>query len=141
MLTGDGLTLFVGLTPVQQACLTMGNAIVPDSHSSRFGLRTTCRAAIERAHHFMEWSPEGPKNEVRLEDMRPYQIKFTPYGYMKMVEGGTLVYTKPGEYRFNDVLHASVWESGKLVYEVVEVEYLRLTPDCCTTKIELVTRR
>ena len=100
MLTGDGLTLFVGLTPVQQACLTMGNAIVPDSHSSRFGLRTTCRAAIERAHHFMEWSPEGPKNEVRLEDMRPYQIKFTPYGYMKMVEGGTLVYTKPGAVIF-----------------------------------------
>ena len=65
----DGLVLYVGLTPLQRISLFSGEAVQPDSNSQRFGLRTAPRAAIERAHYFMEWSPEGPKGEVRLDEV------------------------------------------------------------------------
>ena len=127
MMTGDGLTVFVGLTPYQQECVVTEETIFPDNHSRRFGLRTTCRAAIERAHYFMEWSPEGPKGEVKMEEVTPYKIKFTPFGYMQMVETGKLVYTKPGEYRWRDVLRTQLYDDvRRLIYEITAVDYITL---------------
>ena len=85
----DGLVLYVGLTPLQRISLFSGEAVQPDSSSQRFGLRTTPHAAIERAHYFMEWSPEGPKGEVRLGEVLAYKFRLTSYGYIRCVRMGS----------------------------------------------------
>ena len=77
----------------------------------------------------MEWSPEGPKGEVRLDEVLAYKFRLTSYGYMKMCENGTLLYTKPGEYRWHGAIQRQVFdEAGKEIYHIEEIECITLTP-------------
>ncbi|CAL1140608.1 unnamed protein product [Cladocopium goreaui] len=79
---------------------TNGRAVTPDEFSQRFGLRTSPAAAIERAHYFMEWTPEGPRGQFAPEHFTVSEVQISALGYMKKMEAGILANHKPGEYRW-----------------------------------------
>ena len=48
---------------------------------------------------------------------------------MRMCENGTLLYTKPGQYRWRGAIQRQVFdEAGKEIYRIEEIECITLTP-------------
>ena len=93
------LFLWVALSPKQYHDLNAGKEVIPDEYSKRFGLRRTMLKAVERAHLFMGWSPEGSKGETHPKDYLAIQIEFSPLGYMRKMEQGVFCKYKPDEFR------------------------------------------
>lgn len=94
-----------------------GRAVTPDEFSQRFGLRTSPAAAIERAHYFMEWTPEGPRGQFAPEHFTVSEVQISALGYMKKMEAGILANHKPGEYRWYGAMQREEQdEQGRLLY-------------------------
>ena len=94
------LFLWVALSPKQYHDLNAGKEVIPDEYSKRFGLRRTMLKAVERAHLFMDWSPEGSKGETHPKDYLAIQIEFSPLGYMRKMEQGVFCKYNPDEFRW-----------------------------------------
>ena len=85
MMTGQGIVLYLGVTPLQLESLRRGYEITPDQHSRRFGLRSGPHGAIERAHYFMNWSPEGNLGICSIEEMKAVKVFISGLGYLRNV--------------------------------------------------------
>ena len=86
MMSNGFLVLYLGVTPYQNEQLCLGLPAEPDEYSNRFGMRTTARSAILRAHYFMEWTPLGGRGECTLAEMKAYKVVLSPDGYMQKME-------------------------------------------------------
>ena len=91
MMSNGFLVLYLGVTPYQNEQLCLGLPAEPDEYSNRFGMRTTARSAILRAHYFMEWTPLGGRGECTLADMKAYKVVLSPDGFEIFVEEGVQV--------------------------------------------------
>ena len=128
MMSNGFLVLYLGVTPYQNEQLCLGLPAEPDEHSNRFGLRTTARSAILRAHYFMEWTPLGGRGECTLAEMKAYKVVLSPDGYMQKMESGILECRKVGEYRwYGRIAPYEMDHQGRLLYALEMVDYISLT--------------
>ena len=115
------LTLWIAFTPKQLSDLQSRKPAWPDVYSKRFGLRTSPEKAVERAHSFMDWAPEGPRNQLSPKDFFLCRVEFSPLGYMNLVEQGVLLKYKDEEYRWSGCIHAQEEDSeGHLLYRLLD---------------------
>ena len=115
------LTLWIAFTPKQLSDLQSRKPAWPDVYSKRFGLRTSPEKAVERAHSFMDWAPEGPRNQLSPKDFFLCQVEFSPLGYMNLVEQGVLLKYKDEEYRWSGCIHAQEEDNeGHLLYRLLD---------------------
>ena len=115
------LTLWIAFTPKQLSDLQSRKPAWPDVYSKRFGLRTSPEKAVERAHSFMDWAPEGPRNQLSPKDFFLCQVEFSPLGYMNLVEQGVLLKYKDEEYRWSGCIHAQEEDNeGRLLYRLLD---------------------
>ena len=128
MMSNGFLVLYLGVTPYQNEQLCLGLPAEPDEHSNRFGMRTTARSAILRAHYFMEWTPLGGRGECTLAEMKAYKVLLSPDGYMQKMESGILECRKQGEYRwYGRIAPYEMDHQGRLLYALEEVDHISLT--------------
>ena len=115
------LTLWIAFTPKQLSDLQSRKPAWPDVYSKRFGLRTSPEKAVERAHTFMDWSPDGPRNQWTPKDFFLCRVEISPLGYMNLVEQGVLLKYKDEEYRWSGCIHAQEEDSeGHLLYRLLD---------------------
>ena len=115
------LTLWIAFTPKQLSDLQSRKPAWPDVYSKRFGLRTSPEKAVERAHSFMDWAPEGPRNQLSPKDFFLCRVEFSPLGYMNLVEQGVLLKYKDEEYRWSGCIHAQEEDNeGRLLYRLLD---------------------
>ena len=115
------LTLWIAFTPKQLSDLQSRKPAWPDVYSKRFGLRTSPEKAVERAHTFMDWAPEGPRNQLSPKDFFVCRVEFSPLGYMNLVEQGVLLKYKDEEYRWSGCIHAQEEDNeGRLLYRLLD---------------------
>ena len=115
------LTLWIAFTPKQLSDLQSRKPAWPDVYSKRFGLRTSPEKAVERAHTFMDWVPEGPRNQLSPKDFFVCRVQISPLGYMNLVEQGVLLKYKDEEYRWSGCIHAQEEDSeGHLLYRLLD---------------------
>ena len=115
------LTLWIAFTPKQLSDLQSRKPAWPDVYSKRFGLRTSPEKAVERAHTFMDWSPDGPRNQWTPKDFFLCRVEISPLGYMNLVEQGILLKYKDEEYRWSGCIHAQEEDSeGHLLYRLLD---------------------
>ena len=97
----ESLLLWVAFSPQQYAALNEGKEVIPEEYSKRFGLRRAMLKAVERAHLFMDWSPQGEKGETHPKDYVAIQIEISTLGYLRKMEMNILLKYTPNEYRWN----------------------------------------
>lgn len=111
------LRLWVAFSPQQYGDLNEGKEVIPDEYTKRFGLRRTMLKAVERAHLFMDWSPQGEKGETHPKDYVAIQIEISPLGYMRKMEKNILLKFKPNEYRWNGSIKSVEFDDqGRWMY-------------------------
>ena len=128
MMTGQGIVLYLGVTPLQLESLRRGYEITPDQHSRRFGLRSGPHGAIERAHYFMNWSPEGNLGICSIEEMKAVKVFISGLGYLRKYEGGVLEWTQRDEYRcYGSISRGEFDSEGRELYRVEEIDMVSLS--------------
>ena len=114
--TPESLVLYLALTADQYSATQRGESAIPDSYSGRFGLRSNPKAAIDRAHRFVNWG-HGADQQQAPKSFTIVQVEITPIGYMKKVEADIFYKFNVGEYRWQGPIRAEEFDdSGNLLY-------------------------
>ena len=114
--TPKSLVLYLALTVDQYSATQRGEAAIPDSYSGRFGLRSSPKAAIDRAQRFVNWG-RGESLQQPPKSFTIVQVEITPIGYMTKAEEDIFYKFNVGEYRWQGPIRAEEFdESGNLLY-------------------------
>ena len=112
----DQKTLFVAFTPGQAADLAEGRSVFPQETSE----------AIERAHYFHQWHSENvdtSQEEIPKKSFIIGTIRLSSFGYLALVENGTLIKTKDTEYRWiGEIKMEERLPDRRPLYEIIQLE-------------------
>ncbi|CAE7599243.1 unnamed protein product [Symbiodinium sp. CCMP2456] len=124
----NGIELWVALTSHQVSLLDSEEGAPPDPYSNRYGLRRRAAEALERAHCFMQWRPDGESRpSLSHKDFTLCKINITAEGYLFLCETGQMYSSKPGEWRLLGNLRSRL--NAEVVQEEPPILVYELSPE------------
>ena len=124
----NGIDLWVALTSHQVSLLDSEEGAPPDPYSKRYGLRRRAAEALERAHCFMQWRPDGESRpSLSHKDFTLCKINITAEGYLFLCETGQMYSSKQGEWRLLGNLRSRL--NAQVVPEEPPILVYELSPE------------